>query len=141
MTEPTRASVHRSRWRRWTPPRLRGDRGSSPVEFAIVASAMILIAFAVVQVGLVFYARSLALAAATQGVNAGRGFNAPTGTADAATRGFLDQAGDGLTDQNITVNRTATDVRVTVTGAAISVLPGVTFRISQTAHGSIEQPT
>jgi len=102
---------------------------------------MILIAFAVVQVGLVFYARSLALAAATQGVNAGRGFNAPAGTADAAARGFLDQAGDGLADQNISVIRTTTDVRVTVTGVAISVLPGVTFRINQTAHGSIEQPT
>lgn len=120
---------------------LRSDRGSSPVEFAIVASAMILTAFVVVQAGLVFHARSLALGAATQGANAERGYQAPTGMADAAANRFLDQAGDGLTGQTVTVTRTATDVRVTVTGTAISVLPGVTFHVSQTAHGSIEQVT
>lgn len=131
------ARVHKRLWTSW---RRRGDRGGSPVEFAIVASAMIVVVFAVIQVGLVFHARSIALGAATQGVNAGRGFNAPGDTADAAARGFLHQAGDGLAEQEVTVTRTATDVRVTVTGTAISVLPGVSFRISQTAHGSIEQP-
>jgi Flp pilus assembly protein TadG len=118
------------------------DRGSSPVEFAIVAGAMILLTFAVIQVGLVFHARAIALAAATQGANAARSYG--TGTDDAGrakARTFLDQAGDGLADQAITVGRSATAVTVTVSGTAISVLPGMTFRVSQSASGSIERVT
>ena len=121
--------------------RARGDRGSSPVEFAIVATAMILLIFAVVQVGLVYHARSLALAAATQAANAGRGYQAPTGSASDVAAGFLADAGDGLTETSVTTVQTGTDVSVTVTGTAISVLPGITFTVSQTAHGSVEQPT
>jgi len=125
--------------RRWQ--RARHDRGSSPVEFAIVAAAMILVGFAVIQVGLVWHARSIALGAATQGVGAGRGYLAPLDAADTTARHFLDHAGDGLAEQNVTVTTTATEVRVTVTGTAITILPGVRFTISQTAHGSIEQPS
>ncbi len=138
MTTPTAA---RRRRRGWTLRRLRGDRGASPVEFAIVASAMIVLTFTVVQVGLYFYARSMALGAATQGANAGRGYNAPDGSAQSTALSFLDQAGDGLTNQRVTVTRTGQDVRVTVTGTAISVLPGVSFTVSQSAHGSVEQPS
>lgn len=118
-----------------------GDRGSSPVEFAIIASAMILLTFAVVQVGLFFFARSIALGAATQGANAGRGYNAPTDAAQRNAQQFLDRTGDGLGNQNVTVTRTGQDVNVTVTGVAISVLPGLTFPVRQTAHGSVEQPS
>ena len=34
------------------------ERGSSPVEFAIIASAMLMLAFMVIQAGLTFYANS-----------------------------------------------------------------------------------
>jgi hypothetical protein len=121
--------------------RLREDRGSSPVELAIVAAGMLFITFAVIQVGLVFYARSLALAAASQAATAGRGFTAPPDAADHAAATFLNQAGDGLTHQHVTVERAGNGVTVTVTGDAISVLPGLRFHISQSAHASDEQVT
>ncbi len=140
MTHHLAAAVHRLR-NRCTATRIRDDRGGSPVEFAIIASIMIFVTFALVQVPLVFHARSVALGAATQGVNAGRGFNAPTEAGSAAAHSFLDQAGPGLTDQNVTVIRGAQDVTVVVTGKAIPVLPGLTFTIRQSAHGSIEQPS
>jgi Flp pilus assembly protein TadG len=120
---------------------VRQDRGASPVEFAIVAAAMLFLSFAVVQVGLVFYARSIALAAATQGANAARGYNANNEAGQAASQRFLDAAGDGLRDQNITVRRVGNDVTVTVTGNAVSVLPGFNFGINQSARGSIERVT
>ncbi len=119
----------------------RDDRGSSPVEMAIVAGGMILLTFAVIQVGLVFYARSIALAAATQGVNAARGYNAVDSAGVADARKFLDQAGDGLTNQSIDVRRVGNEVTVTVTGNAISVLPGLTFQVNQSARGSVERVT
>ena len=128
------------RLRRW-PTVARDDRGSSPVEFAIVAGGMLFLTFAVIQVGLVFYARSIALAAATQGVNAARGYGASdlAGTAEASQ--FLDAAGDGLTEQNIRVERVGPDVTVTVAGRAISVLPFYSFTVRQSAHGSTERVT
>jgi Flp pilus assembly protein TadG len=118
---------------------LRCDYGSSPVELAIVGVGMVVLTFAVVQVGLVFYARSLAHAAATQGVNAARAYGATDEAGPMEARAFLDQTGTGLQDQVITVRRVGSEVTVTVTGTAVSVLPGSTFAVQQSAHGSIEQ--
>lgn len=130
--------------RRCPPPRWHdhhSERGSSPIELAIVASAMLLLAFLVVQAGLTYWAHSIALGAATQGVNVERGYQASPGSGGAHAREFLGAAGFGLTDQQVAVSRTGTQVTVTVTGRAISVLPGLGFRVSRTAHGSIERVT
>ncbi|MFD6757363.1 TadE family protein [Micromonospora gifhornensis] len=122
-------------------PRSRRERGSSPVEFAIVAAPMLLLGFAGFQVGVVYYANSIALAAATQGVNVERGYNAPPGSGADHTNDFLDAAGAGLSNPQVAVTRTATEVRITVTGTSISLLPGLAFPISRSAHGSIERVT
>ncbi len=114
-------------WRRRIPVP-REDRGSSPVEFAIVAGGLLVLTFTVVQVGLVFYARSIALAAATQGVSTARGYGANDAAGRARAQSFLDQAGDGLTNLNIAISRGPTDVTVTVTGSAISVRAGSDVR-------------
>ncbi|MFI7026315.1 TadE family protein [Micromonospora sp. NPDC049900] len=133
----------RARW----PARLRRrlhserERGSSPVEFVIVAAPMLLLGFGGFQVGIVYYANSIALAAATQGVNVERGYNAPPGSGADHANNFLTSAGMGLSHSQVSVTRTTTDVRVTVTGNSISLLPGMTFSISRTAHGSIERVT
>lgn len=127
--------------RRWAPWRRNGDRGAEPVEFAIVASVMIIVTFVVIQVGLVYYARSIALGAATHGVSVGRAFNASDTAAGNAAENFLDQAGDGLEGRNVTVDQDADEIEVIITGTAISVVPGMTFSVRQSARGSIEQPT
>ena len=127
-------------WRRPT-TKLSKDRGSSPVEFAIVAAAMIFLGFAVVQAGLVYYANSIALGAATQGVNVERSYQAPPGSGTAHTNEFLDTAGAGLRNRTVTTRRSETEVRITVSGNAISVLPGLSFSVSRSAHGAIERPT
>ena len=117
------------------------DRGSSPVEFAIIALPMILLTFAVVQTGLVFFAQSIALGAATQGVNAARGYQSTAAAGEARATNFLSAAGAGLENEQVVVTRTATEVRVTVTGQAITVLPGLNWRITKSAHGPVERPT
>lgn len=118
-----------------------GDRGASPIEFAIIAAPLIMVVFMVVQAGLVYFANSVALGAATQGVNAERGYHAAPGAGAASARDFLAAAGAGLNDQQVSVNRGGGQVRVTVTGTAITVLPGVSFSISRAAHGPIERVT
>jgi hypothetical protein len=126
------------RWRRQAPV---GERGSSPVEFAIVAGALIFLTFAIPQVGFVYFANSLALGAATQGVNVERGYQATPGSGVTHANEFLDLAGAGLTNRQVTVSRSGTEVTITVTGQAISVLPGLTFTVRKSAHGPIERPT
>ena len=129
-----------ARVRRWR-VLVRGDRGASPVELAIVAFGMLVLTFSVVQVGLVFYARSLAHVTATQAVNAARGYGATDEAGRIKARSFLDRAGAGLRDPVVRVDRVGTDVTVTVSGSAISVLPWLTFTIAESAHGSVERVT
>lgn len=126
---------------RWRTGSYIGDRGSSPVEFAVIALPMILLTFAVVQTGLVFFAQSIALGAATQGVNAARGYRATAATGEARATSFLSAAGAGLENEQVVVTRTATEARVTVTGRAITVLPGFSWTITKSAHGPVERPT
>ncbi|GGM23808.1 membrane protein [Dactylosporangium sucinum] len=102
---------------------------------------MILLTFAIVQAGLFYFAQSIALGAATQGVSAGRGYQADAAAGQRRASNFLNSVGVGLDDPQVTVIRTATEIRVTVTGHAVSVLPGLTWTVTKTAHGPIERPT
>lgn len=117
------------------------DRGASVIEFAIIALPLLFITFIVIQAALVFYARSTALAAATQGAQAARAYGAdPQVAGKNRAKNFLNVAGDGLRNTSEPVVAvTATDVTVTVNGDAISVIPWLDFDVSQSASGPIER--
>lgn len=117
----------------------RKDSGGAAVEFAVVALPLLLITFMVVQASLVFYARSTALAAATQGANAARAYNADLSAGTAKAYSFLNQVGGGLQNPTATTTSAGNGVRVTVTGDAISVLPWLSFEVTQSASGPIER--
>ena len=94
---------------------------------AILGPALLALIFVVVQAGLWFYARSLALAAANEGVTAGRAYQAPPGAGPARARAFIaDHAGDSLLAATVTdTGSDATTVRIQVSGRALSVLTGI----------------
>ncbi|WP_117209906.1 TadE family protein [Allorhizocola rhizosphaerae] len=115
------------------------DKGAAVVEFAIVALPMLIVTFMVVQAALVYYARSTALAAATQGANAARAYNAPSDAGQLRANNFLNQAGGGLRNHDVIVVFSGTDVTVTVTGNAVPVLPGFNFGVAQSASGPRER--
>ena len=117
------------------------DRGSSPVELAILMPAILLLLFASIQVGVIFVARSVALNAAQLSTSAERAYDAPQGAGGAQARDFLARAGDWLTDPQVTVTRDGTQVTTTVEGRALSLVPGMTFTVSQRAHGTVERFT
>ncbi len=134
--------------RRWAPLRARrknrGDAGSASLEIAILAPALLLLVFAIVQGALWFHARNLAQAAAQEGATAGAAYTATTGAAAARARAFLaEQAGDSLTGATVsTSGSTPTTVRVVVSGRALSVLPGVPgMTVTQTAVVPVERFT
>jgi Flp pilus assembly protein TadG len=134
MLRPRRAPVRRGR---------RGDRGSASIEFAITAVAVMAIIFAAIQAATYFWARSIALAAAEEGVTAQRAYNAAPGAGQDRAASFIAATGDGLTGTTVTVDADAEQVQVTVSGRCLSVIPGFcnAFPVTATAHGTVERVT
>src|SRR5665647_230915 len=145
MSRPTAQPTRETRpVRGRTRHRPQGDDGSMSVEIAILFPALLLIVTAIVQYGLWFHARSVALAAAQEGVTAATTYRATPGSGADRARTFLDaHSADTLTDIEIAQTTPAPgQVTVQVTGRAISVLPGVAGPVvSQSAEAPIEQFT
>lgn len=119
-----------------------GDRGSSPVELAILWPVILLLVFGSVQIATYFTARTVALSAAQLAVSAERRYGATPGAGPARAEAFLLNSGDWLRDWEVgDPVYTADSVEVTVTGTALSIIPGVEWRVSQTARGTLEQFT
>lgn len=124
------------------------DRGSATLEIAIFGPVLLVLIFSIVQAGMWFYARTLALAAAQEGVTSARmyteGASGPALSAGASrARSFIArQAGDSLLSPTVAASGSATQVQVVVSGRSLSVLPGVPgFTIRQEATGPVERFT
>jgi len=99
--------------------------------------------FGVISGGFWLHGRSIALAAANQGLVAARAESSDSAQGAAAAQGFVDRAGAGvLTGVVVDVDRDPATVRVTVTASTVSFLPGIPgLRIQQTAQGPVERVT
>lgn len=121
-----------------------GQQGMVSLELAILFPALLLVIFSAFQAVLWYHARSLALAAAQEGVRAARAEHASLADGQAAARAFLDgAAADTLLDPMVsTAGSGPTQVRVVVRGHALSVLPGVSGpAVSQESRGAVERFT
>ena len=121
-----------------------GEVGSVSLEIAILAPALLVLVFTIVQAGLWFHARNLAQAAAQEGATAAASYTATPTAGIVRARSFLsEQAGDSLTATTVTTaGSTPTLVRVEVTGRAISILPGVPgMSVTQAAIVPVERFT
>ncbi len=133
-------AVHRR-----TPPPDEGERGgASSVEMALLWSVLLVCILAVVQVALLSYAGQVALSAAEDGLRSGRGYGTESiaATARQDAESFLARAGGTLlTDVvvSVTVDDDAGLLRVRVTGAALSVVPGVPLGVEREAVGGLER--
>lgn len=118
------------------------ERGASPVELAILLPAILLLLFASIQVAAVFLARTVALDAAQIAVGSTRvldGVSAAEG--EARARDFVDRSGDWLTPTRVRVDKGAEEVTATVQGRALSLIPGLTITVRQSARGPRERFT
>ncbi|MGF7238103.1 MAG: TadE/TadG family type IV pilus assembly protein [Frankia sp.] len=127
----------------------RDDRGSSALELSIVAPALLFLIFFMIQAALWLYGRNVALQAAREGVSQLR-LVQPTENIAAANRSaqdrtarFARQVGGETLIGTTATSAYNTDgsgrVSVTVEGRTISLLPGVSLHVTQTASGEIEQ--
>lgn len=144
--------------------RPRDDRGVSALELAIIAPSLLVLIFLIIQGALYFYARSVALQAARDGVSQLRlyqTYDGCTGAADAVASNvvqFAHAVGSGaLTGTTVTplcakaqqyTNTAApgsapaanpASVSVSVTGASITLIPWGSFQVTETAKGTVEQ--
>lgn len=123
--------------------RLRGDRGDAvTVQHVILFPVILLMFFALVQGGVYWHGRNMALAAAETGVEQGRVAGSAQVGVDAA-QNYLDQvANETFTDIQVSsAGSTPDEVQVTVTATVPSLFPGLwDLDITQVARGPVEQP-
>ena len=137
---------------RSTPPRqrcpvrlrLRGERGSASLQLAALLPVLFGVMFLGLQAALIYHARTVAVAAAAQGARAAAVEGGTPGDGAAAAADFVAQAGgqDVLENPAVTAGRSgAATVTVTVTGTALTVLPGWHPQIRQSATLPAERIT
>ena len=127
-TPPPRTPVQRAARPCPRAPRGWGERGSASIQMVLLLPALFAVMFLGLQAALSYHARTIALAAATEGARAAGSYLADTG-------------GDALTGAVVTARRTATTATVTVRGDALSVLPGFTPGVAASASVAVERLT
>ena len=122
------------------------DRGTSPIELAILLPVIIIAMFATIQVAMYFLARTEALAAAQEAVSVQRLYGASTTDYLAGANTVLNQGVDGQWLQGAKVGapkptKDGTGFTVTVVGNAPSLIPHFSVGISVIVHGTYEVKT
>lgn len=119
------------------------ERGSTSIQMVLLMPALFAVMFLGMQGALFYHARTVALAAAQEGVRtaAGLGGSGSAGARDAYA--FVADAGgdDVLQGTQVRSSRSTTNATVTVTGRCLSVIPGWTPTVTQSASAPVERIT
>ncbi|MGD8200921.1 TadE/TadG family type IV pilus assembly protein [Ornithinimicrobium sp. W1679] len=122
--------------------RAAGDRGSASVEVVVLLPLVLLLLLAMVQGGLWFHARAVALAAATEGARVAAAESSTAGAGITAAADLLADAGTGVVlEVAISGSRTATTTSVQVSGTAQSLVPFLNPTVAQSASYPTERIT
>lgn len=118
--------------------RLGPERGSMSLELVILMPVLLLALFTIIQAGLWINAREVALHAAAEGSAAASAENATDEAGYAAATAYVAQVG-ALSGTAVAVDRSATQVTVTVSGQAPSIVPGLPLPlVTQSSTSAIE---
>lgn len=119
------------------------ERGSVTVEMIILLPALFAVMFLGMQAALFHHARAVAIAAAQEGAHAAASETGRESDGVAAANAFIADAGgrDVLTSSRATATRSATKVSVTVRGRSLSVIPGWSPTVTQSASLPVERLT
>lgn len=120
------------------------DRGSAPIQVAIIFPVVILLIFGIVQGFAIAWAHNAIATAAREGVSAGRMYGAGPGDGAAkARRAAADLGGNLLTGVHVSTAGTTRDrMSIRVEGRAVSLVPGLqSISVSSSTSSPIEQWT
>lgn len=120
----------------------RQERGSLTVEMAVLMPTLLLATFLGIQAAMFYHAGTLASAAAREGVRVAAAENGSSSAGIAEAHAFtVDVAGDSLTNVNVTGRRSSTSASITVTGKALTVIPGWVPSVKKSASLPVERIT
>lgn len=110
---------------------------------ALLLPVLFLVMFLGMQAALYYHARTVAIAAAQEGARAAGAETGTTNRGIGAARDFVAAAGgdDVLAAVTVTGRRTATTVTMTIRGQAMSVIPGWSPVLEQSATAPVERLT
>jgi Flp pilus assembly protein TadG len=98
--------------------------------------------FGILQAGMWWYGRQLALTAAQEGARAARAYQASDADGTAQAVSYLRQvqggSGPALADPSVSVLRSGDTVTVVVRGQVPSLLPGLTVSVEASSSGPVE---
>lgn len=120
------------------------ERGSVTLELAVLFPLILSITFGVIEGAHWYHARSIALAAAEEGVRVATADGGSVAAGLAKAEQFAAQLGSNGLFSNVSVHpsSSATEITFTVTGQSLTLFPGWTgYQISQTASGPVERFT
>ena len=120
--------------------KLRDDSGALTLSYVAILPFVFVVVMMLIQASLWFLARNAALAAARQGTDAARAFDASRAAGPNAALAFARQAGQGyLADpQASDVGSTSTTICITVSGHVPSFVPNLVISVSETAEAPVE---
>jgi Flp pilus assembly protein TadG len=132
--------------RRSAPPRARrrnllGDRGALTLGYVVVMPVFLLGIMIIVQASAWYLARETALAAARHGADVARTAHPVPGSGAQAAVAFARSAAPGflLSPAASARGTSATTVRITVTGRAPSLVPGLVITVREVVTAPIER--
>jgi Flp pilus assembly protein TadG len=130
-----------SRQETWIARARRDDAGALTLSYVVVLPVVFMFLMVVIQASFWFLAREAALAAARQGADAARAFDASLTAGPAAAVSFARNTAGGylLHPRASTVGSTTTTVSITVRGVVPSFVPGLVVRVSETVQAPVEE--
>ncbi|GLY98821.1 hypothetical protein Acsp02_60750 [Actinoplanes sp. NBRC 103695] len=127
----------RARWRRVA---ARPDAGAASAELVIAMPLLLLMVMFVIQAGVWMHATHVAQAAATRAANAAAAYQASAAAGQDAGSQTLAAIGSGvLKNPSVSVTRTATEVRVEISGTAATVVPGIKWTVRAVVVRPVER--
>ncbi len=122
--------------------RLRDERGANSLELAMYAPLMMFIVFLAVQFAMSWHASQVASAAAREAARVARiegGTDPALDQGEDRGRDYAEALGGKvLLGVDVDVVRIGDQVRATVSGTAVEVIPGFTPSVSETVQGPME---
>ena len=118
----------------------RSERGDAALSFVLVTPALLVLILASVYLGMWVHCRSVATAAAQEGLAAVRVEDGDAAAGDARANRFLDALAPArFVDRQVTSQRTADEARVEVRGVVDAIVPGIRFSVRVVARGPVER--
>jgi hypothetical protein len=107
---------------------------------AIIIPGVVLLVVIALQTALWFLGSNIAQNAAVDAYRDARAYQSTADTGTTAAHRMLTQTGGFLDNPHVQVDRTGTTVTVTVTGAAVSLIPGISLPpVQRTITGPVER--